>query len=186
MMSGTSIAAPAATARLVVTMPPEPSRLSRELSRDVASQYVTLTPTRHAFIHLARRAVDRFTIMVPFIDRDGVEWACDLFAATTAPECTLILREEASLDGVRKDLRERLLSSVTTFACYGSPSLEDETFHAKIVLADGVAAYVGSANMLRRSMDVNFECGFLVEGAAVEGVRMLVEAVLRLGAERAD
>lgn len=72
---------------------------------------------------------------------------------------------------------------MTKLASYGSPSLEDETFHAKIVLADGVAAYVGSANMLRRSMDVNFECGFLVEGAAVEGVRMLVEAVLRLASE---
>lgn len=186
MNSASSIAAQAGTARLVVTMPPEPSRLSRELSRDVASQYVTLTPTRHAFIHLARRAVGRFTIMVPFIDREGAEWACDLFNATTATERTLILRDESCLDGLRRELRERLKSSVTRLACYGSPSLEDETFHAKIVLADGVAAYVGSANMLRRSMDVNFECGFLVEGPAVEGVRMLVEAVLRLEADKSD
>lgn len=183
MSSIPATAAPLATARLVVTMPPEPSRLSQELSRDVASQYVTLTPTKHAFIHLARRAVGRFTIMVPFIDSEGAEWACELFSATTAEERILILREETSLDKIRTDLRARLVSSVTKLACYGSPSLEDETFHAKIVLADGVAAYVGSANMLRRSMGVNFECGFLVEGAAVEGVRMLVEAVLRLSSE---
>lgn len=180
MNSKPSTTAPQATARLVVTMPPEPSRLSKELSRDIASQYVSLTPTRHAFIHLARRAVDRFTIMVPFMDREGAEWACELFSASTATERTLVLREEASLDGIKKNLRDRLLASVTNLACYGSQSLEDETFHAKIVLADGVAAYVGSANMLRRSMDVNFECGFLVEGPAVEGVRMLVEAVLRM------
>lgn len=114
------------------------------------------------------------------MDHEGAEWACELFSASTAAERILILREEASLDGIKKALRERLVASLTTLACYGSPSLADETFHAKIVLADGVAAYVGSANMLRRSMDVNFECGFLVEGPAVEGVRMLVEAVRRL------
>lgn len=172
--------APPATARLVVTLPPEPSRLAQELSSDIASDYVTLTPTRHAFLHLARKAVERFTIMVPFIDREGAEWACELFSDTPASERILILREEGSLDGVSRALRQRLLQSVTTVAFYGSSSLEDETFHAKIVLADGIAAYVGSANMLRRSMDVNFECGFLVEGPAVVGVKMLVEAVLRL------
>jgi phosphatidylserine/phosphatidylglycerophosphate/cardiolipin synthase-like enzyme len=161
-------------------MPPEPSRLSQELARDVASQYVTLTPTRHAFIHLARKAVDRFTIMVPFIDHSGAEWACELFEATTAPQRTLILRDEASLDDLPKKLCGRLRLSVSEVTCYGTASLEDETFHAKIVLADGNAAYVGSANMLRRSLEVNFECGFLVEGAAVEGVRMLVEAIVRL------
>lgn len=185
-MSGSARnAAPTATARLVVTMPPEPSRLSQELSHDVASQYVTLTPTRHAFIHLAHRAVEQFTIMVPFIDRQGAEWACELFTATNAQRRILILREVASLDGLRRDLRESLLSSVTDLACYGSASPDDETFHAKIVLADGCAAYVGSANMLRRSIEFNFECGFLVEGSAVEGVRMLIEAVLRLSAKAA-
>lgn len=183
MTLSSSRVAPPATARLVVTMPPEPSRLSQELARDVASQYVTLTPTRHAFIHLARKAVDRFTIMVPFVDRTGAEWACDLFEATKAPERTLIMREEQSFHDLPKKLCDRLESSVTGLKFYGSASLEDETFHAKIVLADGVAAYVGSANMLRRSMDVNFECGFLVEGPAVEGVRMLVEAVARLGTQ---
>lgn len=79
MSSIPATAAPLATARLVVTMPPEPSRLSQELSRDVASQYVTLTPTKHAFIHLARRAVVRFTIMVPFIDSEGLSGHASFF-----------------------------------------------------------------------------------------------------------
>ncbi|WP_420417533.1 phospholipase D-like domain-containing protein [Pacificispira sp.] len=45
----------------------------------------------------------------------------------------------------------------------------EETFHAKIVLADGVAAYVGSANLLRRSKVTNLECGMLIEGEAGSG-----------------
>ena len=56
---------------------------------------------------------------------------------------------------------------------------ECRTFHAKIVLADGVAAYVGSANFLYRSREANLECGFLLEGDAVAPVTVLVEAVLR-------
>jgi phosphatidylserine/phosphatidylglycerophosphate/cardiolipin synthase-like enzyme len=50
----------------------------------------------------------------------------------------------------------------------------------KIVLADGVAAYVGSANFLYRSREMNLECGFLLEGDAVAPVVVLVEAVLNM------
>ena len=53
-----------------------------------------------------------------------------------------------------------------------------ETFHAKIVLADGAAAYVGSANFLYRSREMNLECGFLMEGEAVAPVAVLVDALL--------
>jgi phosphatidylserine/phosphatidylglycerophosphate/cardiolipin synthase-like enzyme len=45
------------------------------------------------------------------------------------------------------------------------------------VLADGVAAYVGSANLLRRSKSTNLECGMLVEGPAVGAVEVLLDAV---------
>jgi phosphatidylserine/phosphatidylglycerophosphate/cardiolipin synthase-like enzyme len=55
-----------------------------------------------------------------------------------------------------------------------------ETFHAKIVLADGAAAYVGSANFLYRSRETNLECGFLMEGDAVAPVAVLVEALLNV------
>ncbi len=179
MNSKPSTTAPQATARLVVTMPPEPSRLSKELSRDIASQYVSLTPTRHAFIHLARRAVDRFTIMVPswiVRERNGHANSSALLRPLNAPGSAR--GSEPKRD---QNKPSRASSRIrNNFGLLRVPSLDDETFHAKIVLADGVAAYVGSANMLRRSMDVNFECGFLVEGPAVEGVRMLVEAVLRL------
>jgi phosphatidylserine/phosphatidylglycerophosphate/cardiolipin synthase-like enzyme len=53
-----------------------------------------------------------------------------------------------------------------------------ETFHAKIVLADGAPAYVGSANFLYRSRETNLECGFLMEGDAVAPVAVLVDALL--------
>jgi phosphatidylserine/phosphatidylglycerophosphate/cardiolipin synthase-like enzyme len=48
------------------------------------------------------------------------------------------------------------------------------------VLADGVAAYVGSANFLYRSRKKNLECGFLLEGDAVGPVAVLIEALLAM------
>lgn len=62
----------------------------------------------------------------------------------------------------------------------GSAGAGLETFHAKIVLADGAAAYVGSANFLYRSREENLECGFLLDGDAVAPVVVLVEAVLAM------
>lgn len=48
------------------------------------------------------------------------------------------------------------------------------------MLADGAAAYVGSANFLYRSREKNLECGFLMEGDAVAPVAVLVEALLNV------
>lgn len=88
---------PRASARLVVTMPPTPSRLASALEKDIASDYVTFTPTTDAFLHLANIARKRFTIMVPYIDRIGAEWAAEIFEMTAAKERILIIRDAGQL-----------------------------------------------------------------------------------------
>lgn len=178
-MAKGALVSPPATARLVVTMPPEPSRLKQALERDIASHYLTLTTTTDAFLHLAARAVGRLTIMVPYIDRTGARWASDLFEATAAPERLLVLRDERQLLGCGS-AGKKLRQLCTTLIDY-SGGERDETFHAKVVLADGVAAYVGSANLLRRSKVANLECGMLIEGPAVSAIKTLVDAVVELG-----
>jgi hypothetical protein len=45
-MSGDMLVSPKATPRLVVTMPPEPSRLADALGADIASEYVALRARR--------------------------------------------------------------------------------------------------------------------------------------------
>ncbi len=72
-------------------------------------------------------------------------------------------------------------SSATRIIDYGGADLANETFHAKIILADGVAAYVGSANLLRRSKSTNLECGMLVEGPAIGAIKVLLDAVTAIG-----
>jgi phosphatidylserine/phosphatidylglycerophosphate/cardiolipin synthase-like enzyme len=168
-MSGYILVSPTATARLVVTMPPEPSRLAEALAAD-------------AFRHLAGLARERFTIMIPYIDSIGAAWAADLFEATAASERLLVLRDISQLLACGSAGR-RVKAGTTRIIDYGGGKLASETFHAKIVLADGVAAYVGSANLLRRSKSTNLECGMLVEGPAVGAVKVLLDAVTAI-AER--
>ncbi|CCV16409.1 phospholipase D-like domain-containing protein [Mesorhizobium sp. STM 4661] len=170
---------PRATARLVVTMPPAPSRLADALAADIASDYVTLTPTTDAFRHLASLARQRFTVMIPYVDKVGAAWAAELFETTEAIERILVIRDASQLSSCAEAGR-RLERATTRIIDYGGGDLTQETFHAKIVLADGVAAYVGSANLLRRSKAANLECGMLVEGPAVHAVKVLVDAVANM------
>lgn len=178
-MPGKVLVSPKATARLVVTMPPEPSRLAKALTADIASEYVALTSTIDAFQHVARLARERFTIMIPYIDRIGAAWAADLLEVTAATQRVIVLRDATQLlacgvEGRRvKDLATRIID-------YGGTDGANETFHAKIVLADGLAAYVGSANLLRRSKSTNLECGMLVEGPAIAAVKVLLDAVISM------
>lgn len=184
-MSREILISPKATARLVVTMPPAPSRLADALAADIASEYVTLTPTTDAFRHLASRARERFTVMIPYVDAIGAEWAAELFEVTAAAERILVIRDASQLVSCGA-AGHRLRKATTRIVDYWGGDLTQETFHAKIVLADGVAAYVGSANLLRRSKVANLECGMLVEGPAVQAVKVLVDAVANLAERHGD
>lgn len=178
-MSQNSLVSPQASARFVVTLPPEPSKLADALRRDIASGFTALTDTNDAFRHIAIRAKQRLVVMVPFIDWIGATWAVGLFELTSAPERVLVLRDASQLNncGAAGDRLRQVATRVLDYSGAGD-SDSDETFHAKILLADGVVAYVGSANLLKRSKDVNLECGVMVEGAAVHSIKIVVDAVL--------
>jgi phosphatidylserine/phosphatidylglycerophosphate/cardiolipin synthase-like enzyme len=177
-----SLISPKANARFVVTLPPEPSRVAAELEKLAGTAFITMTDTKDAFLHLARRAKARLVVMTPYIDRSGAAWADELFASSTAAERVLIVRSLAQLDSCGP-AGAQLRASATALLEYeflpppGDPRPK-ETFHAKIVLADGVAAYVGSANFLYHSKEANLECGFLLDGEAVAPVAVLIESVI--------
>jgi phosphatidylserine/phosphatidylglycerophosphate/cardiolipin synthase-like enzyme len=178
-----SLISPKVNARFVVTLPPGASRVGAQLERLAGSTFLALTDTKDAFLHLANRAKDRLVIMTPYIDRSGAAWADDLFSSTSAKERVFIVRSLAQLTDCGA-VGAKLGASATSLLEYefippsGDPRLK-ETFHAKIVLADGIAAYVGSANFLYHSKEANLECGFLLDGDAVAPVSLLVDAVIR-------
>jgi hypothetical protein len=176
------LVSPKGTTRLVVTLPGDRSRFGEALKRHAGEAFTTLTDTHDAFTHIARRAIERLVIMVPFIDRAGAAWAAELFEATQAAERLLILRDATQLAACGQ-AGSRLRTLATEVFDYCFTDGEDtaalgETFHAKVVLADGVSAYVGSANLLRRSRYSNLECGMLVDGPNALAVSVLIDTVL--------
>lgn len=180
-----SLISPLARARFVVTLPPAPSRVAQELERLAGQSFTTHTDTKDAFLHLARRAKQRLVIMTPYLDATGASWAAELFEGTAATNKTLILRGTAQLDAFAA-AKARLTQAGALVVSYAVSGIRsdgqpyEETFHAKVVLADGVAAYVGSANFLYRSREMNLECGFLLEGDAVTPVSVMVDALLKV------
>ena len=151
-MKAQDLVSPKGTARLIVTLPGEQSRFEGALKRHAGEAFTTLTDTHDAFTHIARRAIDRFVIMVPFIDKAGAAWAAELFEATTAAQRVLILHDASQLTACgQAGVRLRMLATGVFdyfFADSRNGAALAETFHAKVVLADGVNAYVGSAKPL--------------------------------------
>lgn len=141
-----TLVAQQARARFIVTLPPEPSLVGAELLRLSRASFTALTDTSDAFLHLARRARERLVVMTPFIDAKGAAWAADIFEATTAHHKILVVRDSAGLEACGQE-GLRLREAVQRIYDYafrherpdGPPQVE--TFHAKIVLADGIAAY---------------------------------------------
>ncbi len=56
-----------------------------------------------------------------------------------------------------------------------------ETFHAKIVLSDNKAAYVGSSNFNRFSFDNSMELGVLVKDSSVKRIGTIIDTLIKIG-----
>lgn len=171
---------------VVLTRPRAPSQLDQAIEDD-ASLLVHIENTDDAFASLAASARRSLTIMTPFLDNVGAKWAVSLFeAADIAVSKQLILRflrdSESDLYpegylGIIDDLR-RLEVKVYDFAVprLDTPSFF-ETFHAKVISADGERAYVGSANLSRHSKETSMELGMLVSGSAAARVNEILKKV---------
>lgn len=169
-------------ARIVVTVPMRPSHFEGALAR--INDGGVLIETMETFLHLSRRASERLVVVSPFLDAVGLEWALSLFETTCAPDRVLICRHydhvtppySTRLSAAGVSIHEYFLERTTK----GRGSRAVETFHAKLILADQVAAYVGSANLLRSSKELSLECGVLLEGRAVKQVHDVVQSMLQV------
>lgn len=172
---------------IVLSPPLHPSRLMEVLPKQKFG-WARLHNTRDALIALASTARNRLVILSPFLDEVGMNWVEELFAGPLpGVERTLIVR------GTDLALRELLESRrgeharqgirVYRYAIEHDPNTRDakvETFHAKIVLCDNSAAYIGSSNMNRASKELSLECGVQIAGPCVRPVGTLVDSILEI------
>jgi hypothetical protein len=167
------------TSIAVVTMPPPPSAIAAALPQ-TGLAHSSLVSTGDAFERIAEAAVDSFTVMTPFLNRDGLGFVLKLFELTRARRRILIVRQMG-------EARRTVIDNAVEIASLGISAFDYtldanggfETFHAKVGLADSELAYVGSANMTmfsRHSMDL----GILVEGRAARVVANVLRAVIKV------
>ena len=170
---------------IVLSPPLHPSRLMEVLPQQKFG-WARLNNTRDSLIALASTARQRLVILSPFLDEVGMDWVEELFAAPSAElERVLVVRGtdlpvREILESRRSEHNRRGIK-VYRYAVEHDLNARDarvETFHAKIVLCDKDAAYIGSSNMNRASRELSLECGVHIAGPCVRPVATLVDSIL--------
>ncbi len=163
----------------VVTLPAAPSAIAQALPAQ-GPIHAAVRSTEETISQIARLAIRSLTIMTPFVNREGAELVVRLFRDTRAAERRLITRRSGPTRRALDAIMPELIANEVTVLNYLLPAGGGyETFHAKVVIADGDTAYVGSANMTvyaRHSM----ELGIIVEGRTARAVASIVRAVEKI------
>lgn len=124
--------------------------------------------------------------MTPFFDSTGAAWIQELLSyVSPGVECILILRSLE--DPSRKDypggydaILPWLKAHDVRVFNYSIQRVEGgrETFHAKAVLCDRSAVYLGSSNVTAASLEHSMEMGVVLEGSAAVSVADVIDAVI--------
>lgn len=168
------------SADIVLSRPPEPSIFTQKLMNSLRSDW-GLLDTESILPAVAESACERAVIVSPFIDDYGIKRVVNFFRQAPAPEKCLIYRnDKEGVQGALSDASVELAALGVQTHCYHLPLPEqgNESFHAKILLADRHTALVGSSNMTRWSMCYSLELGVKVRGQAASRVADVVDAML--------
>lgn len=180
----------ATVTKVVLTRPPQPSVLEEKLST-LGWRTIDLEHTEHAFLGIVKAAKRRVVVMTPFLDSKGASWLRELLScASSGVECVLILR---SLENkARGDYPIGFDSISPWLAAHGVRVFNysisrvkgrRETFHAKAVMCDRNAAYLGSSNITAASLEHSMEMGVVLEGRGAAQVADAIDAVLAASTE---
>lgn len=166
---------------VVLSKPPAPSLVAEQLETMLKGSW-GLLDTRELLPTIAELAQNTFTVMSPFMDEMGATIVVNLFERTTATARYLVLRmnSDGTPPSVLSRIRHKLDAlgvQVLNFRIEKVASSGNETFHAKVVLADSTAAYVGSSNMHKWSFEYSLELGLYVRGKAASRIADVLDAV---------
>lgn len=163
---------------VVLSKPPSPSLFGSALEQSLKGGW-GLQETGDTFQRLAASAGQRFLVMTPFLDADGLARVISLFEITR-PEVArcLVVRDAAAptITAVKQQLLDLNVSVFEFRLAKGAG--QHETFHAKVVVADNDKCYVGSSNMTTWSFNYSLELGVYVQGESAKRTAEIVDAVL--------
>lgn len=166
-------------ATAVVTMPTAPSAIGPALLA-TGLAHAALVSTDEALGRIAGAAVNRLTVMTPFLNLDGLAAVLGLFRLTRAPQKRLIVRRAGGARAAIQRSWGEIAALDVEVLDYTLPAGGGyEMFHAKVALADQDIAYVGSANMTVFAR-LSMELGILVEGRAARVIANIIRAIERI------
>lgn len=127
---------------------------------------------------LCGRASDSLIVFGPFLETGGIEWLLPGLegALRSGVEVAVVSRELEKSGGKFAALRPLVeaedehpghLEIYDYYADANGLERPLYTLHSKLVIVDGEAAYVGSANFTTYGFDEYFEVGVIVEGESV-------------------
>jgi len=137
-----------------------------------------------SLLELIRSAENTLVLMSPFLSEDAYDRLRPalITAAENGADITLITRyltygdENYNREFVRAVLdNDRLAHQVTAYEY-----IDDSTwitFHAKVVIADGVRAYLGTANLTHKGLGSNLELGVMFYDDTAPRLAQLVDAL---------
>lgn len=168
---------------VVLSGPTKPSKLAERIEASLRGT-LGISQTTGRFFEMADAAKSRLVVMTPFMDEAGAAFVCGLFAHSAAVTKQLIVRRERDgalphcIGGITSALRSARVS-VFDYRLERSEGSGNETFHAKVVLADN-ACYVGSFNMNRWSLDHSLELGLAARGATAERIGEILDSIVEV------
>lgn len=140
--------------------------------------------TGETLVQLVAQARRSLRLATPFIDRPGLSFMSDAFAAATSRGVTLeILVPDRSscADGALDDLTATIARS-GQLSNFSLRKLSDDApwAHLKVLTSDSESAYIGSANLTGAGISGrNLELGVLVQGAGVVVVERIIDMFCR-------
>ncbi|OYR63823.1 hypothetical protein DJ71_23075 [Halorubrum sp. E3] len=171
-------------ARLVAAQddPPENTVVATIPYDDRALDPGMFEPLHGNLLELIRSAEDDLVLMSPFLSKQAYERLRPalITAADNGADITLITRyltygdKDFNREFARGVAANRRLTSATTYYEY----IDDETwttFHAKMVIADGELAYLGTANLTHKGLGGNLELGVIFRDDTASRLTKLVE-----------
>ena len=126
-------------------------------------------------------ARDRLRIFSPFLDARGLEVLAVALAAATrrGVQASVGYARRGNRDSAIEQLEERVRANGTPERLQTVAIESDRPFpHLKLIAADGLRAYIGSANLTWPALTSNAEIGALVDGEPVRVLERWFDALI--------
>jgi phosphatidylserine/phosphatidylglycerophosphate/cardiolipin synthase-like enzyme len=146
-----------------------------EFTASVPSEFENYSADLMAqLIQFVRNAKSELLVVTPFFTQFGVDTFVDHLAqATDRGVHVTILTRDVTEDGENSEYIQQIHDKVTESGISRNLSILEYTsehgrLHAKALISDDEAAYVGSANFTNYSLKSAIEIGLIVQGSIIE------------------